>query len=1264
MYLLHPAENSVSLKNRLQGTYQPHRGYIGTKELRVPNYLFGAPQPPDSLGGYSLSGYAHCRRVVNHLLSQPIDLQYQKSRDLTQFLRRRELTFSKKIKNGEYRIFTVPCTTTPVPVSKSTFDQMERSAQVLVASLRLVMQDIYGSESVRQSSFVQSLPKDSRKIFISAVERSPHYFPQLHHPAMKDYPFFDVVGLDLVLTEDYPDTQSKGPRLVAKASPFRLLEINAGSPSGASNNLTILEGLTEIDPEGVKALGKVMPNDHFKVLAQTYKSLGESWTQKPEGVQVILPPGGTNGATPEIHQLAANSGLIYCDAGQLYRDTDGYIRIRTVSGKDPIVNAIYSRVNSDSALYNPERKLTLKDAETGKPLYLTDPLESNFRKNARLVRDSRGNPIPLESSYTIPGAIEAIHARKLYMGGLNRILDNKIILDSLCRFAQIHFRKDLLKMGLDSDGVTPILPPETLPSAPESIEIIEKSPADWVVKAPNLSGGSGVYILQALPAAEQTKVLALARANPRDYAYQRLVKIARIPVANLKGKEYHYENIAADIRMWMFFGNGPTFPLPKLTHNALIRTAPYEKGPMSSTVNTSKGGGYAPMVVVDDIGHPDSIPAEKLLSAQKSLEMHSDLPSFVGAQLIQISEMVSQLREQLSTRTGEAYQTFSAVQDIKRQCREVLSFLHSRNMEAVNGMLETLERKVAKRKVEAFIERRYRRRCVITTALVLLEQRLPVSFFDLLDQMRIFAVDALFESGYSDEDRRHDIESLSHLQAIGIMENLAKEPALKKFLKVLEDLVKERFPGRPLSQASCQKLLFRLEQFSLLAHENLNKSPHTRDFAHLFAADACVPQTYNILFADDQPKIGRKNSNEPCWIATEEEVRTGKLLTESDFIAPELHSARQDWRKVLGEANRLPQNLQTSFLRTAREVHFRKHPNLAHFQSIIDTQPSGQAANSAAISSMLEIMPYAKYNVLQFARMQGLSLADLFSSELKDRRISFLNAEDRSEAGLNSSSFAGECFARKHQAHGLFSDSQIFVWVSSELHPLIQAFTVGHELIHFHQINAMMEREKTSMATGQVAFAGFLNFFGNFLGHASGALEDQSADTFLDRKTIYGLGDAIGSAKGVRTWVTSLRESLFHGASHWNETVSGFGSILGYSLDTCNQDKIRAVREVIPALENAKNIRFMKDLGLEVSLDEARSALPNANTTQVARYRDLLNRAITSPALDWEALRVIANHQLPGIRFERQSSPHDNLKLRAALKPIALAGSYNQTQQQ
>src|SRR5690606_13103843 len=193
-------------------------------------------------------------------------------------------------------------------------------------------------KNLRSSSFVKSLPENVRKIFVDAIETSAQYYPQLHHKNMKDYPFFDNVGLDLVLVEDYLKKSDDFPKLIEKNKideipglPFRILELNAGSPSGASNNMNLLEGIYKQNPDILDSLGKVMPNDHFKVLGETYKSLGEAWTKRKNGIQILLPPGGQNGAAPEIHQLAAYSGLVYADPDQLYQDKDGYIRLRTVS---------------------------------------------------------------------------------------------------------------------------------------------------------------------------------------------------------------------------------------------------------------------------------------------------------------------------------------------------------------------------------------------------------------------------------------------------------------------------------------------------------------------------------------------------------------------------------------------------------------------------------------------------------------------------------------------------------------------------------------------------------------------------------------------------------------------------------------------------------------------------------------------------------------------------------------------------------------------
>jgi uncharacterized circularly permuted ATP-grasp superfamily protein len=1237
--------------------YLPHLGYIGNQELKVPNYLFTS-KPSASLPGHAsfTAGYAHCRELVELVLARPVEEQHRRNQALTNFLRKREMTFSKLTKSGEYRIFNVPCTTTPLPVPKSLFDTVERSAQVLVASLRLVLQDIYGSQSVRKSAFVQSLPEDVRSNFINAVEKSPQYFPQLHDPVMRAYPFFDVVGLDLVLTEDLGDTSARGPRLVARELPFRLLEINAGSPSGASNNQHILEGLKQIDAEALATLGKVMPNDHFEVLGATYRSLGESWTGVRDGVQVILPPGGESGAAPEIHQLATYSGMIYADPGQLYRDSAGFIRLRTVSGDDPVVTAIYSRINSDSALFDPARKLLLRDAESGKPLYLTDPLSSP--KKPKPVKNAQGEYIPLESNYTVPGAIEAIHDRKIYVGGLNRVLDNKIILAALCEHAPRFFKAELKAQGINPDEALPVSPPETLPSVASSIPVIEQSPEDWVIKSPNLSGGKGVYILKTLSQSERKEILSKARANPKDYAYQKLVRIGRIPIAKKdKAHAYHFANIAADIRLWAFYGANSTETarsLPRLTHNGLIRTAPVEKGSLSSIVNTSKGGGYAPMVVVDDIGHPGSVAIEALTLKRVPAPATSDMPHFVGGQLVQIAHIVGQLREILragSRAPVESLEAHTLCSNLKKQCREVLSFLHPTNMEPINEMIESLERHVKKTRIRAYFERRARLRVKATSSLALLEGSLPAAFFDKLDDLR--ALNALETETHSltPADRERDRATLRQLKSIAL--GVRTWPAEQaRLFAALGSLIELPFPAKPLSAVACHSLQFKLETFCLLAYEHLSQRRGGRAFAELFSKSEKPRELkFDVLFAD-APRTQASNDDR-ALIATEEELRTGRLLVDSALVAEELRAARADWLATLAKK---PRDLEA-----ARRAHFAKHPAVAEYQELIDNPG---ASSPQAILKMLEVLPYAKYNVLQFARTQGVSPRDLFVSKLVDRRVALLSREQRAESQLSVDGFAGECFAQKRQMHGLFSDSRICLWAARELSPLIQAYTVGHELIHFHQIRVMMEREQKALKGGPLELARFINFYGNFLGLASGTLEAGTADVVLDRKPLFGFADLQEIGRGGPSWVADLKQALREGNDSWNRKVAELGSVTGYATDVSVQVKVKAIREVIPALENAKNIAFAQELGLKVPLDKSRSALPSANAQERARLAGRIEAQLRSPKLDWETLREIANHQYPGVRFARQAAVDESLTLRSPLSAISLCGSYNQTQQQ
>lgn len=1238
--------------------YNPNQGFIGTVKVDVANYIFSSRR--------KRAPYLHSRALVKNLLSREVSIHLKESQNLTKFIRKRDLTFQKSDAQGNYKIFTVPCTTTIVPLQKSVFNTIEKAAQSLIVSLRCVIQDIYGSKSIKDSPFVKSLPKDIRNIFIKAIEESPNYFPQLHHPSMKKYPFFDNVGLDLVLIEDYLEQSKNFDKILSLKKfdklpsqlPFRILELNAGSPSGASNNMNVLEGHYEQNPEVLESMGRMMPNDHFAVLAETYKSLGEDWTNIKDGIQVILPPGGMNGAAPEIHNLAAYSGLVYADPVQLFQDEKGYIRLRTINGSNPIVNAIYSRINADSALFDVDKGIILRDPDTNEPIYLRDSLKLGEDGEAPLVLDVNGKPIPLQSDYAVPGLLDAIINRRIYMGGLNRILDNKIILATLTTYAPKFFSSKIKELGLQTNGPK-ITPPETLPPEMSSVKIIEKNMDDWVIKAPNLSGGSGIYIMKTLSDSAKKDVMKMIKKNPEHYAYQKLVKIARIPVAMKDKKETRFANLAADIRLWVFYGGGAK-ALPKMTHNALVRYAPEEKGPMSSIVNTSKGGGYAPFVVVDDVGTPNSVTAAEFIKPKYPVPLQTHLPMFVAAQLIQVSRLATEIYKNLKEQTADSYITLGLALSLKTQCREVLSFLNPRAIEPIYKMIDILEAKQSSFPTAAYFERINNNQLELVSILQSLESKnkLPKDFRDMMDQLLVLDID-IVNQNYTDEHKKHDLPILKELsrklrERAGTNKVLSKE--YRKLISILKDSIEADFPREILANKTSANLMKLIESFMSMARERLQDSEKAIEFAKIFTVDTVHPELKFETFGLSEASLNKKSG---FLTATQKEFATGELLTESDYIPEYIKAARSDWMKIEAEAKKLSASKRESYLAQRRKTHFKKHPFLARISQLMKSSRVG-------IKDLIEIMPvmpYAKFNLEQFAKKQGLALEDIFTSELTPNKISILSSKKIREAHLSAREDAGECFAKKRKSHGLFSDSDIFIWTRKELDPLTQIYTAGHEVIHYHQIEETTKMEAKALSDGAIAQAYFLNFYGNFLGVSAASLEGLSVDISVERQPLYGLADRIVPYFFSKL-ITEIRDGINSSREDYDAILNKYGSTFGYMMPNSNQVKVKALQEILPALENAKNILFAKELGLEIQWDEISSALPSANKQQIKNNSHKILRAVKKARPDYEALTAIGNHQFYGVSFARKLDISRSITLRPILSTISLGNSYNQTQQQ
>lgn len=1237
--------------------YNPNLGFIGDVKVDVSNYIFSSRR--------KRVPYQHSKQLAKNLLTREITTHFKESQSLTKFIRKRDLTFQKSDENGNYKIFTVPCTTTIVPLQKSIFNSIEKAAQSLIVSLRCVIQDIYGSKSIKDSAFVKSLPDEIRSIFIQAIKDSPNYFPKLHHPNMKRYPFFDNVGLDLVLVEDYIEQSGQFDQILKTKKfdklpnqlPFRILELNAGSPSGASNNMNVLEGHYHQNPEVLDSMGKIMPNDHFQVLADTYKSLGEDWTGVKDGIQVILPPGGMNGAAPEIHNLAAYSGLVYADPVQLFQDDKGYIRLRTINGSNPIVTAIYSRINADSALFDMDKGIILKDPETNEPIYLRDSLKLGKDGEAPLVLDVNGKPIPLQSDYAVPGLLDAILNRRIYMGGLNRILDNKIILAALTTYAPKFFASKLKELGLTVNGPK-ISPPQTLPPKKESVKIIEKNMDEWVIKAPNLSGGSGIYIMKTLSKTQKNDVINMIKKNPSQFAYQKLVKIARIPVAMKEKGMTRFANLAADIRLWVFYGGGVK-ALPKMTHNALVRYAPEEKGPMSSIVNTSKGGGYAPFVVIDDVGTPEAVSASEFIKPRSPVPLQTHLPMFVAAQLIQVSRLATEIYKHLKNNTGDSYVLMGLALSLKTQCREVLSFLNPRAIEPVYRLIDLLEQKQKPLEIAAYFEKINTNQIQIVKLLQGLEEKnkLPKNYRDIIDTLCVLDMEIVYQN-YNEEHKKHDRKILAQLRKLTREQyELSKIPTdLKELNKILKDSIDASFPRENISGKASLNMMKLIEIFLNTARERLQDSEKAIEFAKIFSTEIQHPELKFETFGLTESGISKEGD---FLTATQLEFATGKKLVETDYIPLHIKEARNEWLKVLSEVKKLPSNKKEGYIKKAREVHFIKFPFLARMSDIMKSRK----VDTQELIELMPAMPYAKYNLEQFAKKQGCTLEGIFTTELTPNKISILKSKKILEYHLSAREDAGECFAKKRKSHGLFSDSDIFIWIRKELDPLTQIYTAGHEVIHFHQIEETTKMEAKALSDGAIAQAYFLNFYGNFLGVSAASLESLSVDISVERQPLYGLADRI-VPYFFTDLITEIRNGINSSREKYDEVLNKYGSIFGYMMPNSNQVKVKALQEILPALENAKNILFAKELGLEINWDEIRSALPSANNQQIKNNAAKIRRAIKGATPDYEALTCIGNHQFYGVSFARKINLEKSITLRPILSTISLGNSYNQTQQQ
>jgi hypothetical protein len=186
-----------------------------------------------------------------------------------------------------------------------------------------------------------------------------------------------------------------------------------------------------------------------------------------------------------------------------------------------------------------------------------------------------------------------------------------------------------------------------------------------------------------------------------------------------------------------------------------------------------------------------------------------------------------------------------------------------------------------------------------------------------------------------------------------------------------------------------------------------------------------------------------------------------------------------------------------------------------------------------------------------------------------------------------------------------------------------------------------------------------MNLYGNFFGIDGGP----SIESLMNgRSVLYGFQDRMvdqGDAPIIREVLDAWRS----GSAHYEATLEKYGGSFATLMPSSAPTRVKALREVYPALENLKNLVFASECGLRIPVDPVRAALPCANRIQCDRFRNLLVEAAGAIRPGEEVLRIVASHQLYGVGFGAGAVTEGRLTLRIDPTPIDPAKAYHQSQQ-
>lgn len=541
--------------------------------------------------------------IAKVIWSRSPEVQEQLNEALTEAHANHEMSFRvKDPETGAYdKIKKVQSYGTVVPLPEAHFQQLVESTQPVMQALRQMLRGFYGRPNPTPKDLgLDALPADEQQRILGIMRDSIYFEPQLVDPGMKDYPFLGVAGFDAAVGNlDHPQPV--------------FFEYNLGTPSGLSNNIQLLEVLREKDPELFRTFEKRLPKDEtFTNLKRAIDSNAAAWTGRKEGISVTVGPGPGNGAHPDVASIAMYSGMPLVLPSDLYQDKNGDIRLNTGAGQQhPLVTGIYGRM---------EESYFLSDAKAGLPLRSPDhdnqalskqlgvALEPwviyRTKENAQgdvvdVVRDQRGQPALQELYESMgrdpsrpdqaPGSfLQAIKGRRLYYSGVGgRVVDDKRVFQAVSRY---------LAPAFAASAESPIArPPRTL-DLEEYPEFYTSPRLDrFVVKEPDKSGGSGVYLLCNLTPAQRQEVVEKVKRAPAEYIVQEFAQPAVMTsVERTPEGQAIYGSLANDWRIFSFMdAQGQVLAGP---NSLLLRAAK----PYSASTNTSQGAGYGIGLVLSD----------------------------------------------------------------------------------------------------------------------------------------------------------------------------------------------------------------------------------------------------------------------------------------------------------------------------------------------------------------------------------------------------------------------------------------------------------------------------------------------------------------------------------------------------------------------------------------------------------------------------------------------------------------------------------------